>query len=291
VPPSDTRPACLRGKGAFVTHDAIGASRGEAEWQAAAACGLSWVALQVLWHRSPGVAPVRPELTRAPAELAAETAEARSRGLAPWWWAWPVPSRVDDFLRQAEASVAASPGSSAPAGWILNLETAEPGGRTAWADRSARAPARALVDGLRGLWGGPIYITTHGRLARRQPWEILSELDGVLPQAYDPECDNVIGPGGETFAARCAESYEEAFEGKQIALLLGANSTRPTCMARLAADAAAVTDGALGWWAWTSLRGSPARRAVVTAARLRGGAIPPPLRLGPGLVTFPSLDP
>lgn len=270
--PAPLRP--LSGKGVFVTHDPVGAGpRGEGEWADLAACGVAWLALQVAWHRSAGVQPVRPELTRPPGRLAAETYAAARRGLAAWWWGWPVPSRVPDFLAVAEASIRAAaeaplPGGSAlPVGWVLNLELAEPGGKAAWAEGSAPA-ARALVDGMRALWPGPIMITTHGRLSRRQPWRVLADLDGVLPQVYDSECAHGAGGDGSTFASRCADSYREAFGAKQVALLLGANAAAPGCMSQIAADAAVATDGALGWWSWTSLRASAERRAVVAAAAL-----------------------
>jgi len=254
------------------THDPVGAGpRGEAEWDDLAACGVRWLALQVAWHRSAGVQRVRPELTRGAARLSAEVYAARRRGVEPWLWGWPVPSRAGDFVRVVEDASRALegapvPGGTArPAGWILNLETAEPGGKPAWAEGSEAAAAE-LVAGVRAAWSGPVYVTTHGRMTRRQPWRVLGSLDGVLPQAYDPDCQHGAGGDGSTFAARCADSYREIFGARQVALLLGANSTAAPCMARLAADAAAVTDGALGWWSWTSLRASAARRAVVAAA-------------------------
>ena len=272
APPADS-PRRLQGKGTFVTHDAVGAGpRGEVEWADLATCGVRWLALQVAWHRSEGVRPVRPELTRTPGRLADEGYAARRRGIEPWWWGWPVPSRVADFLDVLEVSLkgcanAPLPGGSAmPGGIVLNLETAEPGGRRAWAEGSEGAAAE-LVAGLRAFWSGPIYITTHGRLTRRQPWRVLGGLDGVLPQAYDPDCAYGTGGDGSTFAARCADSYRETFAGRQVALLLGANSTPAACMSRLADDAAVVTDGALGWWSWTGLRSSAARRAIVAAAK------------------------
>jgi hypothetical protein len=267
-------PRPLAGKGIFITHDPVGAGpRGEAEWDDLAACGVRWLALQVAWHRSAGVPLVRPELTRSPGRLAAETYAATRRGLQVWWWGWPVPSRVGDFLAVAEASQRAAAeaplpgGSAAPAGWILNVETAEPGGRPAWAEGSEGA-ARDLVAGMRSLWPGPILATSHGRLARRQPWRAFGALDGVLPQAYDPDCSRGAGEDGSTFASRCADSYREIFGARQVALLLGANATAPACMAQVAGDAVAATDGALAWWSWTTLRSSEAKRAVVASVAL-----------------------
>lgn len=278
--PALTSARYLQGKGVFVTHDAIGAgSRGEREWDDLAACGVRWVALQVAWHRSAGVRPVRPELTRNAARLSAEVYAATRRGFAVWLWGWPVPSRVDDFARtvaEATRTLAEAPsptGAFGAVGWILNVETAEPGGTRAWAEGSEGAAAE-LLTAVREAQAGPVYLTTHGRLTRRQPWRVFATADGVLPQVYDPDCAYGAGGDGSTFASRCADSYREAFAGRQVVPLLGANSTPAPCMARLARDAAAVADGALGWWAWTTLRSSAEKRAIVAAARLPQDAPP-----------------
>ena len=264
----------MRGKGVFVTHDAIGAGpRGEREWDDLAACGVSWVALQVAWLRSTGARPVRSERTRDLARLSSEVYAAQRRGIAAWLWGWPVPSRVADFARIVAESTRALeeapvPGGSArPAGWILNTEVAEPGGARAWAEGSEGAAAE-LLEATREAWDGPVYLTTHGRLTRRQPWRVLSHVDGVLPQVYDPECQYGAGGDGSTFASRCVDSYRDVMGDKPVVALLGANSTTSACMARLAADAAVVTDGALGWWSWTSLRASAPKRAVVAGVKL-----------------------
>ena len=259
----------LRGKGAFVT------SRAVTRWDAWLGCGLEWCALQHAWTWGDQRGPVGAgEVSRTARELVDESFRARARGSAPWWWAWVVPSRVGPWLDRLAEDLALA-GEAAPEGIILNLELAEPGGargrgRSAWNDGPGVAAAAArLVAGVRAVWPGEVWITTHGLLKPRQPWGEFSDFDGVLPQAYNPSCTYEAG-----FVSRCVASYDAAFpEPGQIAPLLGANSTPAECMARFAREAEECRPAAVGWWAWTGIEPSPAKRAVVAACGVKA---PPP---------------
>lgn len=259
----------MRGKGAFV------GGRPVERWDRWAACGLEWCALQHAWcwgdRASAGLEA--DEVTRDVRSLVDEAALARARGVDPWWWAWVVPSRVDAWLARFAADVRDA-GTEAPGGLVLNLELAEPEGqkgcgRPAWDTsrvRQAEDAARDLVDGVRDAWDGEVWVTTHGLAVSRQPWAVLRDLDGVMPQAYNPGCTYKSG-----FVARCVRSYAEGpMRGKPVVPLLGANSTLAGCMRRYVEEATTLDPrpGALGWWSWAGLESSASKRAEVAACGL-----------------------
>lgn len=257
----------LKGKGAFVTHNAV------KQWDHWLACGLEWAAFQHLfcWGTEHGATiNDHSEVTRTPARLIDEAFAARARGTSPWWWSWVIPSRVDAFCARLAADLAVV-GEAAPEGIILNLELDEPhgprgGGRPAWdlAQRGVADAATRLVRGVRDAWPGLVYVTSHGLQSRRQPWAQLSEFDGNLPQAYNPSCSYDAG-----FVQRCLDSYAEgSFKGKHVAPLLGANSTPAACMRRYVHEAEDAHADAVGWWAWTGLAASAAKRAEVAACTI-----------------------
>ena len=251
----------LYGKGAFVGAKPI------ERWDHWTACGLGWCALQHAWCWGDRIGELEgDETTRGLRSLVDEAAGARARGVDPWWWAWVVPSRVDAWLARFAADVRDA-GTEAPGGLILNLELAEPEGekgrgRPAWDDaRGVEDAAHDLVAGVRDAWDGEVWVTTHGKAVAEQPWSALRDLDGVLPQAYNPGC--TYEPG---FVGRCVRSYAEGpMWGKPIVPLLGANSTLAGCMRRFIEEAAWLDPrpGAVGWWSWAGLAASPAKRAEV----------------------------
>ncbi len=256
----------LAGKGAFVTGRSV-------DWDPWPACGLEWAALQHSWcWGDQRGALASSEVTRSVDELVLESARARARGVHPWWWAWVVPSRVEAWVEQVAADLRAA-GEAAPVGLVLNLELAEPkggrgSGRPAWTTGSGEA-AKLLLDGVRTAWPGEVWVTTHGIRVARQPWEYLGLLDGVMPQAYNASCSY---DGG--FVSRCLASYAGDFpDPSHRAPLLGANSTPAPCMRRYATESAEAGSAAVGWWAWTGLAASPAKRAVVRELQVARPAI------------------
>lgn len=254
----------LKGKGAFVTSSRVNS------WEQWTACGLEWCALQHAWCWGAHTGPLRSdEVTRDVRACVDEAALARARGVDPWWWAWVVPSRVDSWLERFTGDIR-DVGTEAPGGLILNLELAEPGGskgdgRPAWGLGSDDAAAR-LVRGVREAWDGELWVTTHGLAVARQPWGVLAACDGVLPQAYNSTCSYDSG-----FVDRCVRSYATGpMAGRPVVPLLGANSTPAGCMRRYAEEAAGLRPAvqAVGWWAWTGLAASAAKRAEVTRCRV-----------------------
>jgi hypothetical protein len=255
----------MRGKGAFV------GNRPVERWDRWTACGLEWCALQHAWCWGDRVGKLESdETTRDLRSLVDEAAGARARGVDPWWWAWVVPSRVDAWLARFAADVRDA-GTEAPGGLILNLELAEPGGqkgngRAAWDTsrvRGAEDAARDLIDGVRDAWDGELWVTTHGLAVSRQPWSVLRDADGVMPQAYNPGCAYKAG-----FVGRCVRSYAEGpMRGKPVIPLLGANSTLAGCMRRFIDETMLLDprpDG-VGWWSWAGLESSASKRAEIAA--------------------------
>lgn len=253
----------ITGKGAFVT----GSTR-TVDWDLFAACGLTWAALQHAWTWGDVDGHVRGgaggELTRDADALATEFARARARGVDPWIWAWVVPSRVAAYVDRLRADLELL-GEAAPCGVVLNLELAEPAGprgghRPAWTTGSFVAAERLMI-GVRSVWAGEVWITTHGLRVARQPWSAFAAADGVLPQAYNPS-----GSYDDGFVGRCLASYADDFPDPAARVpLLGANSTPATVMRRFAAEAAGAGARGAAWWAWTGLAASPAKRAEVAA--------------------------
>lgn len=258
----------IRGKGAFVTHDPV------SRWDLWTACGLEWCALQHVWCWGSESGPIAfDEVTRSPGRLIDEAFAARARGVDPWWWAWVIPSRVDAYVAQLAEDLQVA-GEAAPTGIILNLELAEPGGargagRRAWdlAAPDTVDAATRLVRGVRAAWPGDVLVTSHGLQSRRMPWITLGALDGAMPQAYNQSCSYDSG-----FVRRCVDSYADgAFQGKTVVPLLGANSTPAACMRRYVNETEDARSPAAGWWAWTGLAASAAKRAEVAMCKL-----PPP---------------
>lgn len=259
----------MRGKGAFVGGQPV------KRWDHWTACGLEWCALQHAWCWGDRVSDKleSDETTRDLRSLIDEAAGARARGVDPWWWAWVVPSRVDAWLARFAADIRDA-GTEAPGGLILNLELAEPGGqkgkgRSAWDTRVRRAEdaARDLIDGVRDAWDGELWVTTHGLAVSRQPWAVLRDADGVMPQAYNPGCTYESG-----FVGRCVRSYAEGpMQGKPVIPLLGANSTLAGCMRRFSEEAAGLDPqpSAVGWWSWAGLAVSTAKRAEVARCAIK----------------------
>ena len=176
------------------------------------------------------------------------------------------------YLSDRFAADVRDAGTEAPGGLVLNLELAEPEGekgrgRPAWNDaRGVEDAAHDLVAGVRDAWDGEVWVTTHGKAVAEQPWSALRDLDGVLPQAYNPGCTYKSG-----FVARCVRSYAEGpMRGKPVVPLLGANSTLAGCMRRYVEEATTLDPrpDALGWWSWAGLESSASKRAEVGACAL-----------------------
>ncbi|TXH41327.1 MAG: hypothetical protein E6Q97_37795 [Desulfurellales bacterium] len=254
----------LQGKGTFITAKAV------TTWDTWMACGFTWAALQHVWtwgSATGSLSTSTREVTRSPERLVDEAIRLRAYGSQAWWWAWVVPSRVDAYVDRFAADLAFV-GEAAPSGVILNLELAEPGGRgdkrPAWtAGAGVEDAAARLLRGVRSVWPGDVYVTTHGLRVDRQPWSVLRDADGVMPQAYNPSCS--YAPG---FVGRCVDSYGQTFPRERIVPVLGANSTPASCMQRFVGEAHDADVSGVGWWAWTGLASASSKRAVVAACDL-----------------------